>query len=177
MAETLAAQRAALADWLATTQMTLERKDWRSAFVGYPRADLRDLPVPWAPAAPDVRFARFTLIGSAGLSIFGQQPFDTVALGGDATWRPISVDTVLDTTTITHQHYPHMAAELDRNAVFPLERLRNLTVAAEIGGLTDRHFSFMGYQPNWVMVLDAFAPQLAEQVALERPDAVLLVPV
>jgi D-proline reductase (dithiol) PrdB len=177
MAESLEVQRAALNDWLIAARPALERKEWRSAFAGYPRADLRDLPVPWAPAPIDVRSTRFTLVGSAGLSLPWQSPFDTASLGGDPTWRPVSVDTALDATTITHEHYPHAAAEQDRNTVFPLERLRALASAGEIGGLTEIHFSFMGYQPDWAMVTDSFAPQLATSIARERPDAVLLVPV
>ena len=177
MAESLEIQRAALNGWLGAAHPALERKDWRSAFAGYPRVDLRDLPVPWAPAPVDVRSARFTLVGSAGLFLPWQPPFDTASLGGDPTWRSIPLDTTLDATVITHEHYQHAAAERDRNAVFPLERLRALASAGEIGGLTETHFSFMGYQPDWAMVMDTFAPQLAASIARERPDAVLLVPV
>jgi len=180
MAESLEVQRAALNEWLVAARPALERKEWRSASAGYPRADLRDLPIPWAPAPVDVSSARFTLVGSAGLSLPWQPPFDTAGLaglGGDPTWRSFPVDTALDATTITHEHYSHAAAEQDRNAVFPLERLRALASAGEIGGLTETHFSFMGYQPDWAMVMDAFAPRLAASIAQERPDAVLLVPV
>lgn len=179
MADSLDDQRAALREWLGLERVeaALSEKDWRRAFAGYPRVNLEDIPVPWAPAPRDIRAARFTLVGSGGLYAPGQTPFDAGNPRGDATWRVFSSDLDLASTSVAHEHYDHAAAEQDHNVVYPLERLRALAASGEIGGITDRHFSFMGYQPDWAFVMDSFAPRLAKLVATQHPDAALLVPV
>ncbi len=179
MADSLDEQRAALHEWSALEHVRerLEQKDWRRAFAGYTRVNLEDVPVPWASPPKDIRSARFTLVGSGGLYGPGQTPFDAGNPYGDMTWRVLSSDLDLATTAIAHEHYDNTAAQQDRNAVYPLDRLRTLAANGEIGGLTERHFSFMGYQPDWAHLLDTFAPQLVEWVAAQRPDAALLVPV
>lgn len=177
MSDGLEAQRRALASWYPAADEALKRRDWRAAFAGYPRLDLQDQPVPWVPAPASLRSARLLLVGSGGLSAPGQGPFDASNVFGDPTWRALPANIALETTTIAHDHYDHGAAERDRNAVYPLERLRAMAEAGEIGGLTSTHFSFMGYLPDWAQVMDSFAPALAARIAQEQPDAVLLVPV
>ncbi|MGH2516917.1 MAG: glycine/sarcosine/betaine reductase selenoprotein B family protein [Ktedonobacterales bacterium] len=171
-------ERTALEAWFQDVRADLERKDWRAAFgARYPRLNLEAAPVPWTPAPADLRNARITLIDSSGLYLPDQPPFDTDAIRGDFSWRPISVDADLTTSRLAHEHYDHAAADQDRNSVFPMDRLRELVAAGELGGLTDTHFSFSGYMPDWAEVVDRFAPALAEQVALQHPDAALLIPV
>jgi D-proline reductase (dithiol) PrdB len=177
MAPPLEEQRAALDPWLAAAHDALVTRDWRTAFAGYPRADLADESIPWAAPPADIRRARLTLVSSCGLSAPGQPPFDAASPLGDCTWRALPADLALNTTRLDHDHYDHAPALRDRNCIFPLDRLRELVAAGELGGLTPRHFSFMGYLPDWRIVLDRLAPELAAQVAAEAPDAVLLVPV
>lgn len=181
MAGSLDDQRVALREWfgLERVREMLELKDWRRAFAGYPRLNLEDQPIPWASPPNDIRAARFTLVGSGGLYAPGQTPFDAGNPYGDPTWRVFSSELNHDlaSTAIAHDHYDNTAAQQDRNAVFPLDRLRALAASGEIGGLTDWHFSIMGYLPDWANVMDNLAPQLAEQVAAQHPDAVILVPV
>lgn len=181
MAEPLSVQEAALEQWLRdpTVRAALERKDWRTAFAHYPRLDLTDEPVPWAAPPRDLAATRFMLVGSAGLSApgLGQPAYDAEALDGDYSWRVLPRDLDLAQTTIAHEHYDHAAAERDRNAVYPLDRLRALAQQGAIGGLTPKQLSFMGYLPNWRRVREELVPALAEQVERQQPDAVLLVPV
>lgn len=170
--------RAALEAWLRDARSDLERKDWRAAYgARYPRLNLENAPAPWTPAPTDLHRARLILVGSCGLYLPGQQPFDTDALRGDFSWREIPTNADLSSSHLAHEHYDHTAADSDRNSVFPLDRLREMVAAGEIGGLTDTHLSFSGYLPDWSEVVDQFAPALAEQVALRHPDAALLVPV
>jgi D-proline reductase (dithiol) PrdB len=172
------ASREALEIWFREARPDLERKDWRAAFgARYPRLNLEAAPVPWEPAPTDLRRTRLTLVDSSGLYLLGQRPFDTNALRGDFSWRPIPVDADLAGSSLAHEHYDHTAADTDRNSVFPLERLRELVASGEIGGLTQTHFSLSGYMPDWAEVVDRFAPALAERVVEQQPDAVLLVPV
>lgn len=173
----VAGQAQALEVWFIAAESELRRKNWSAAFTTYPRLNLDDVPVPWAGPPADVRGARFCLVGSAGIYLPDQPRFEDGALRGDLSWRALPVDTDLTTTRIAHEHYGHDAAEADRNAVYPLGQLRALAAAGEIGGLTPTHFSFSGYIPNWVGVMEQLAPALADQVVAQRPDAALLVPV
>src|SRR5260221_1058352 len=177
MAFALDQQRAALDSWFAQAQDVLQRHYCRAAFAGSPRLNRPDRPIPWPAPPADLPSARLTLVGSCGLSAPGQPPFDAANPYGDFSWRPIPADLALETTTISHDHYDHGPALLDRNSVYPLARLRELVADGEIGGLTPLQFSLMGYLPDWRIVLDRLAPELAEQVAGQRPDAALLVPV
>lgn len=170
--------RAALDAWFQHAQADLERKDWRAAFgARYPRPNLEHDPVPWALPPSDLRSARLTVIDSSGLYLPGQRPFDLDALRGDFSWRPIPASASLAKSHLAHEHYDHTAADLDRNSVFPLDRLRELAADGEIGGLTETHVSFCGYIPDWAALVDHFAPALADHVAQQHADAVLLIPV
>jgi D-proline reductase (dithiol) PrdB len=169
--------RARLEEWKASAAEPLARRDWKSAFLRYPTLDLRDLPPPWAPPPADLRHARLTLIGSAGIYANGQTPFDAADPLGDNTYRALARDTNLAATQIAHDHYDNASAQDDRNVVFPLDRLRELAAAGEIGGQTERVFTFMGYQPDYVTLMERFIPTLLDAVMFEQPDAALLVPV
>lgn len=171
------AEAEALAAWFVAADEELRHKNWRQGFASYPRLNLAEDPVPWATPPTSVRSARFCLVGSGGLYLPDQPRFEDGAIRGDFSWRALPVDTDLAATRIAHEHYDHTAAEADRNAAYPLDRLRELAAAGEIGGLTPTHFSFMGYIPDWVGVIERLAPALAEQVVAQRPDAAILVPV
>ena len=177
MENSVAAQRTALSEWFSTARAALDHKDWRPAFANYPRVNLQESPVPWTRPPLDIATARFMLVGSAGLTTPDQEPFDDTSALGDATWRFLPTDADLATTIISHEHYEHTSAERDRNVVYPLQRLRELADAGEIGSLTDKHISFMGYQPDWANVADHVAPAIAREVVRLEPDAVILVPV
>lgn len=179
MADSLNEQKAALERWLSdpAVQADLERHDWSAAFKTYPRLNLEDEPIPWAGPLRDLRGARITLVGSAGLSAPGQPLFNAGDIYGDYTWRVLPSDIDLATTTVAHEHYNHVAADQDRNSVYPLDRLRDLVNEGFIGGLTANVFSMMGYLPLWPRTMYEFAPAFAELVAGEHPDAVLMVPV
>jgi D-proline reductase (dithiol) PrdB len=169
--------RARLEEWKTSAAEPLARHDWKSAFLRYPTLDLRDMPPSWATPPVDLRHARLTLIGSAGIYANGQTPFDADHPLGDYTYRALASDTDLSATQIAHDHYDNASARGDRNSVFPLDRLRELSVAGEIGGLTEHVFAFMGYQPDYVTLMERFIPSLLDAVMKEQPDAALLVPV
>ena len=169
--------RARLEAWTASAAEPLSRREWKAAFLRYPMLDLRDTPPSWAPPPVDLHRTRLTLIGSGGIYPRGQTPFDAEHPLGDYTYRALASDTDLATTRIAHDHYDNAAAREDRNAVYPLDRLRELASAGEIGGLTARVFTFMGYQPDYVTLIERFIPSLLDAVMLEQPDAALLVPV
>lgn len=154
-----AEQSAALAAWLGERRAELERGDWGAAFKGYPRLNLAGEPIPWTPFSGDLSTARLALVGSAGLYIAGQQePFDAANPYGDLSFRAIPLATPPDRLGVAHDHYDHTAALQDLNAVYPVERLRELAGDGVIGGVIDPAFSFMGYNPDWRATTRALVP-------------------
>ncbi|HEU0026729.1 MAG TPA: glycine/sarcosine/betaine reductase selenoprotein B family protein [Ktedonobacterales bacterium] len=169
--------RAGLDAWQANAAEPLARHEWTPAYLRYPLLDFRETPPPWTAPPADLRRARVALIGSAGLYARGQSSYDAENPLGDYTFRALPSGMDLRETGIAHDHFDSTAAREDRNAVFPLERLRELAEAGEIGGLTPHAFAFMGYQPNYVTLIERFIPDLLDAVMADRPDAAMLVPV
>lgn len=175
--QSIAEQRRALAPWFVQARADLDRHDWTAAFATYPRLDLREEPAPWAGVPRDLRAARVTLIGSAGLTTPDQPAYDYTNPDGDYSWRPLPATLDLTTTRVSREHYDNASALRDRNSVYPLDRLHDLVAAGELGGLTPTQFSLMGYQPDWGRLLDEVVPSLVAAIAEQQPDAALLVPV
>lgn len=169
--------RAALSAWSEANHELLAQRQWISAFKRYPRLDFSATPAPFVTAPTDMRQARVLLIGSAGLFAPGQQPFDAMNPLGDYTFRMVPADLDLASASLAHDHYDHAAADADRNAVFPLERLREMVDMREIGSLTDQHIAFMGYQPDYVTLIESFLPEVTTAAMEQGADLALLVPV
>ena len=123
--------------------------------------------------------ARVALVTSAGFVMPGDTPFDLDIKGGDCTYR--TIDGAMDLRTLAMHHrsdaFDPAPIEADRNVAFPLDRLRELAAAGEIGGVATRHLSFMGSitQPDRLQADSA--PAAAEVLAGDGVDIALLVPV
>jgi Glycine/sarcosine/betaine reductase selenoprotein B (GRDB). len=68
---------------------------------------------------------------------------------------------------------------LDKNVVFPIDRLHELAEEGIIGSVADTHISFMGAQPDHTLEtirLDS-GPAAAKLLADDEVDLVLLTPV
>ena len=135
--------------------------------------------VPAARLTRPVTQARVALVTSAGLVAPGDTPFDLDLKGGDASFRTIAADTVLDTVTMHHKSdaYDPTPIALDRNVAFPLDRLRSLADAGAIGEVAPRHLSFMGSITRPERLIEESAPAAATLLAGDGVDIALLVPV
>jgi D-proline reductase (dithiol) PrdB len=72
-------------------------------------------------------------------------------------------------------NYDRTGYQQDINIVFPLQRLKELVEAGEIGSVAQYHYSFMGGTDPTAM--EKRARELAHIMKSEGVDAVLLVPV
>jgi D-proline reductase (dithiol) PrdB len=127
---------------------------------------------PWT-AAPDAASMRLAIVTSAGLS-----------RRDDPTFRPSSTDyrVVPSDVPSTDLLMSHVSTNFDRsgfqqdiNVVFPIDRLRELAEAGDIGSVASLHYSFMGAtEPE---KLEAKARELAGLLKEDRVNAVLLTPV
>jgi ribosome-binding ATPase YchF (GTP1/OBG family) len=96
---------------------------------------------------------------------------DYVVRDGDT----VLVPTTANDLTWTHAYYrPDEGSDLD--AVFPLETLRRLVRDGIVGGLSTRHFSFMGAIHDSTPLVESMAPEVADKLVEDQVDIVLLTP-
>jgi D-proline reductase (dithiol) PrdB len=123
--------------------------------------------------APALNEARVALISTAGLHRADDRPF----LPGANDYRVIPGD-----VDFAELHLSHVSVNFDRsgfqqdaNTLFPLERLRALARAGEIGSVADWHYSFMGATSPEKM--EETGGQVAKLLREDGVTSVLLVPV
>ena len=116
---------------------------------------------------------RLALVTTGGVHLPEQPRFDIDDYQGDCSYREIPTDA--EDLTWTHAyHRPDEGSDL--NAVFPLETLRSLVGDGLVGGLSSRHYSFMGAIHDPTPLVEETAPQVASKLVEDGVDAVLLTP-
>jgi D-proline reductase (dithiol) PrdB len=162
--------------WLEEVRPFLEKADWKTAFRTYPYLTYDE--APWSPFGGELGRSKLALLGTAGVYLAGEQPpFRAADIEGDWTFREIPGEVALGRLAIAHDHYDHTSARLDLNAVYPLERLRELVQDGTIGTLAERHYSVSGYCTRPDLIVEQTAPAIVASLKKERVDAVLHVPV
>ena len=123
--------------------------------------------------------ARVALVTSAGLVMPGDVPFDLAMKGGDWSYRTIAGDADVAALDMHHKSDAFDGAPIaaDRNVAFPLDRLRALAAAGEVGSVAPRHLSFMGSITLPEHLLRESAPAAADLLVADGVDVALLVPV
>lgn len=123
--------------------------------------------------------ARFALITTGGYSIDGEQePFVPIPSFDDKApgIREIPLDVDRSKLVIHHPGYDHRFAEEDINVNLPLDRLREMSEAGEIGSIANDTQVLMGLQPNVAPLLLETIPTLLDRLRADAVEAVLLVP-
>lgn len=127
---------------------------------------------PWVEAKP-LRENRVALISTAGLHRREDAPFTP----GAGDYRIIPDDYDMNGLVMSHvsMNFDRSGFYQDINTAFPIDRLRELRDAGEIGSVAARHYSFMGATPPNVM--EKVARDLAGLLRQDKVDAVILCPV
>jgi D-proline reductase (dithiol) PrdB len=136
-------------------------------------------PVPWAAPAKPLAESKIAVVSTAGLVLPSQESFDDTVRGGDWSYRELPHDADLTTLRETHrsESFDHTGLRADANLGMPLDRVRELVAAGEIGSINDRHFSLMGSITAPGRLMHESAPTVAAALSADAVDAVLLVPV
>lgn len=123
--------------------------------------------------------ARVALVTSAGFVMPGDTPFDLALEGGDSSFRTIAGDANLAALGMFHKSdaFDRAPIAADRNVAFPMEPLRTLAAAGDIGEVAPRHVSFMGSITLPDRLQTESAPAAAELLVNDGVDIALLVPV
>jgi D-proline reductase (dithiol) PrdB len=140
-------------------------------------------PIPWAPVGKPLAESRVALLSTAGLSQAGDEPFDMEGerrrpTWGDPSWRRIAADADRAGIQANHLHIDTGYVESDLDVALPIDRLRELVAAGEVGSVAPSHYSTMGFQGNDTSVLvNESAPAIAAAMKSEEVDLALLAPV
>lgn len=150
---------------------------WDTVNARYPGSMIhKDAHVPLAPLRKPLAECRLTLISTAGVQPRGTVPFDTVHPVGDYTFRRVPSASRVEDLEIHQLKYPTAGANRDLNVIFPIERLRELADEGVIGGLTEHHFSFIGYNMDPERLERTLAEDIAAAVSDEGADIALAAP-
>jgi D-proline reductase (dithiol) PrdB len=118
--------------------------------------------------------SRVALVASGGVYVAGQVAFH---FRDDLSFRVVPSDVDVADLRTTHFAYDLTDARRDPNVVFPIEPLRDLVEAGELGGLGPNAYAFMGGIYSSRRVRDQLAPAIADRIVADQVDLVLLVPV
>ena len=124
-------------------------------------------------SGPPLAQRRVAIVSSAALIRRGDKPFPF----GSGECRFVAADTPPGDLLISHVsiNFDRSGWQRDINVVFPIDRLRDLAAAGEIGGVADTHYTVMGSTDPAAMA--EAVEQIAGQLRQERIDSVLLSPV
>lgn len=136
-------------------------------------------PVPWATLRRPLHEARIALVTSAGLYRPGiDRDFGTREdEDRSARFLPDDVDLASLAIGQTSDAFDRAAIDRDRNLALPLDRLRELHAAGEIGEIAPQLVSFNGSILAPGRLVHDTAPQVAEVLMKDAVDAALFVPV
>ncbi len=134
--------------------------------------------VPWAPLPKPVRDSVIALVTTAGVHLKADPPFDMTDPDGDPSFRVVPMDAPRGDVTITHKYYDHAAADRDLNVVLPVDRLRELAAAGQVGGVAPRAYSLMGHVDGRHVrtLMETTAPEVARRLRDDGAEAVVLTP-
>ncbi|HEX2573299.1 MAG TPA: glycine/sarcosine/betaine reductase selenoprotein B family protein [Polyangia bacterium] len=112
------------------------------------------------------------LVSTAGLHLRTDRPF----LGLSAECRELPATARPSDIVMSHSspNFDRSGFHVDWNVAFPLDRLRELAQAGEVGDVAETHYSFMGATEPERM--EPHARAAARKMRAEGVDAVLLVP-
>ena len=124
--------------------------------------------------APPLSSSKVALVTSSAIHLQSDPAFRPMELG----FRTIPGD--VDFADLAQSHvssnFDRAGFQLDPNVVFPLDRLRDLEASGLIGGVAERHYSFVGAQAN-IGALESVGHEMGRLMREEGVDVALLVPV
>lgn len=132
--------------------------------------------VAWAPLTRSLSKSTVALVSTAGVRLRSQPDYDLANEDGDPSFRVIPGDAATGDLIISHSHYDTSDANRDPNVVFPLDRLRELTVEGTIGAVSPVNIGMMGWNPNGERVKQETGPEVARLLKDGGADVVLLTP-
>lgn len=125
--------------------------------------------IPYTPLKRDLKDCRVGLVTTSGGYVDGMEPF------ADSDLRFYLIPTETDTSRIRFApgHFDTSNGALDPNIMFPLDRLKDILGAGEIGKIAEYHVS-MGLTMELRKLKEQVSWDIAQAVVKTRPDIVVL---
>lgn len=127
-------------------------------------------PPVWTPLKKPLRQCKVAFITAGGIHKKSQTPYNTA---GDYTFREIPSDTPSSELMVTHGGFDNSDINKDVNAMFPIDRLRELVEEGFIGSLVPTFFGFMGGGGNVDKFKTETGPTIAQRLKEEGTDVVI----
>ena len=130
--------------------------------------------IPWTTPKP-LHESRVAIVTTAGLRVESNADWNA----GDQGFTQIPHDSKNLTLAHYSPNFDRVGWILDKNVVFPIDRLNELAEEGIIGSVANTHISFMGAQPDHTLEtirLDS-GPAAAKLLKDDEVDLVLLTPV
>ena len=137
---------------------------------------VRNETVSWSPPEKPLAASRVALLSTGGIRLRSQAPYEVDCELADAAWNEIPREAGPGDFAIDHEHYNHADADRDVNCMLPVERLRELALSGEVGGVAPRHVGLMGCISDPGELLRETAPRVAAMLRSDGVDLVLLTP-
>jgi hypothetical protein len=125
--------------------------------------------IPYTPLKRELKDCRIALVSTAGAYVEGMQPFSD----NDLSFRLIPADSDTKTIRFVPGHFDTTKGAEDPNIMFPLDRLRELVAAGEVGSLTESQIS-MGLTTELRRLKEVVSWEIAEVLMKMRPTVVVL---
>ncbi len=145
-------------------------RDMRAAMATLPVPDLEGHP--FSPP-PELAKATVAIVTTAGLHIADDESFGLL----DPAFRVLPHGATNLRMSHNSQNFDRSGVMLDRNVVYPVDRLDELAADGVIGAVAPAHLSFMGAQQDLTTILLDTGPQAAAFLREQGTDVVLLTPV
>lgn len=128
---------------------------------------------PWIRPVP-LEKATVAIVSTSGIHRRSDPPFKP----GAVDYRIVPNDADFGDLLLSHvsTNFDRSAFQQDPNISFPLDRLREMAIDGEIGGVSQWHYSFMGAQPNHEALTET-GEEVGRLLAADDVDVALLIPV
>lgn len=125
----------------------------------------------WTPVTMELKDMKVALATAAGVHLKSDERFN---LAGDFTYREIPNTAATSEMMVSHGGYDNADVNKDINAMFPIDRLRELAEEGFIKEAAPIHFGFMGGGGNQDKFTNETGPEIAAKLVAEGVDAVVL---
>lgn len=127
---------------------------------------------PWTPLGKPLSQATVALVTTGGLHLRSDHPFTN----GDQTFRTMPSDSAPRGILLSHTSigFDRSGVIRDLNLWLPIDRLRDLVAAGEIGGIGPNMYSFLGAQRKYDGLINESGPEVGRRLKAEGVDAILM---
>ena len=137
--------------------------------------------IPWTPLRKPLAECTVAMLSSAGIALKSDRPFDQDGerqnpWWGDPSYRALPNSASEEDVRLYHLHIDPSYAEQDLNCLFPLQRLGEMEATGQIGRVSPRHYSMMGFILDPQELLEKTVPAMIRDLREDLADVVVLVP-